>query len=343
MSERADNRTVLFLFPDYEEYETISQLVLTRLISDLKIIINTSNENIRRILQDGGFSYIRCLPSIEMEELNKNPEPESADLVRVCVISHDNEDYESHYKEICESYSKNEVEISHLIGLRINNIKEEVSFKESDSSFDVIVETNLNDLECVLISIMLDTSVYHYFSLDNNIRFRKNFSKLKVEGIKESDYAAEYGTNVNWEGITYLPFSYPYVKEYFDKSVHNPSEKHEAIISELIESYFDLILSHICKSIRYNKRKELLTPYDSGVNKKAQKALDKIIEFEIFEPNKEYIVLIKKTLDLNKNISINADDNIFVLEIQDTTITEWLSRFSEPLTDYLLFRIIIGD
>ena len=70
----------------------------------------------------------------------------------------------------------NNLSISHLVGLRICSSSSQVKFTEPNGlPFDVIIETGLEDLEAILVSIMLDISIYHYFCLSNDLLYRKNF------------------------------------------------------------------------------------------------------------------------------------------------------------------------
>lgn len=334
-----ENRTVLFLYPDFEDYDTKEQKQITNLISDLKIIINTSNSMIEKILEDGSFSYIRCLPLIEMEEATKQPSEKYANLVRVCVIGYDNEDYEEIYNNICDKYIKNKLDITHLVGLKIKSNLEGVKFsKPSDSPFDVIIEANLFNLDLVLISIMLDTSIYHYFSLNNDIKYRKNFSKLKIKGIKQIDLIGEFGEIGDLSNIDYLPFSYPYVKKYFMANVQN--QTCQEITDKLIKEYFSFILSFICINIEFNKLKEPKKLLPNSIDDNIKKALNIIIKKDIFKSGNTYI------LSINNNINEHIKENDFsIIECNnvDLAIKSWLSKFKEPLTNTSLFQIRIGD
>lgn len=339
----AKSRTVLFLYPDLEDDNLIEQNIISKIISDLKIIINTSNRNIRKILQDGSFSYIKCLPYIEMEEANKKPTIRMVELVRVCVIGYNEKNYEDVYSDICEKYLNNTLNISHLIGLKINTDLKAIKFtKPEESSFDVIIESNLNDLESILISIMLDTSIYHYFSLNNDIEYRKNFSQIKINGIKSSKYVDYYGNDIDLSNIKYLPFSYPYVKKYFELQSENSNQEREKIISELITAYFTFIKQYVCKAIDYNRRKEPKRPYDIEADN-IMAALDIIIKDPIFEVGNTYIVAVKNSFVEGQSISINKDNVVYVIKDYENTITEWLSLFANPLNNFSLFFIKIGD
>ena len=339
-----ENRTVLFLYPDFENYDTAEQKLITKLISDLKIIINYSNNRIGKVLQDGSFSYIRCLPFIEMEEATKQPTPELVDLVRVCVIGYDDKNYESIYSNICEDYVRNKLEITHLVGLKIVSNMESIRFtKPAKSPFDVVIETNLRNLDLILISIMLDTSIYHYFSLSEEVKYRKNFSTIKIDGIKESNNLEDYGEIIEISNINYLPFSYPFVKRYFSLRGQNKNEQSKDITDELIKEYFSFIKNWVCTSIDYNTRKERMNPYQSEIKPNIKKSLDTIVKYEIIKPGKTYLVAINMNIEEITEDSIN-NKGVFVIEVSDldSALHDWLSLFNEPLTNYSLFQIKIG-
>lgn len=340
----ADNRTVLFLYPDFETYNTEDQNLITKLISDLKLIINASNTKIGKILQDGSFSYIRCLPFIEMEDATKKPSDDLVDLVRVCVIGYNDKNYENIYSDICDDYEKNKLDITHLVGLKINSSLETIKFiKPNNSSFDVVIETNLSNLELILISIMLDTSIYHYFSLNNDIKYRKSFSKLKIQGIKELNYIEDYGKDTDFSKIDYLPFSYPYVKRYFKSHGENKNEVCKKVTDDLIKDFFSFIISCVCIMFEYNNRKEPINPYIKDINQNVKNVLNKTIKDDKFKLGNTYIVAIDSNINESSKIIIN--ENVFMLECNDLEVAlkEWLSLFCESLTDFLLFQIKIGD
>lgn len=338
-----ENRSMLFLYPEYENFDPKKQGIITSLLSDLKIIINTTNFNIKKILRDGSFAYIRCLPYIEIEEINRTPTQKMKDLVRVCVIGYNDQSYEDSYSEICQGYANNTLDISHLIGLRITTDSNEPSFsKPKNSFFDVIIESNLCDLESVLISIMLDTSLYHYFYLDDDIKARKEFSTIKVQGITKIGKMEAYGMISNGEEISYLPFSYPFVKEYFTviDSLDNACVN---ITNNLINSYFDFIKDFLCVSLDFNSRKELIDPYKTTIKENVKTVLEKSIIDPFFEKGHSYIVAINCNVKKSRKAFDNCEPMIYAFKVSEDIISRWLSKIKSSLTNYLMFLVKIGE
>lgn len=337
-----ENRTVLFLYPELNSVDEAEQNAIIRIISDLKLVINGANSHIKKILQqEENFSYIRCLPNIEMEEANKHPFGQNIDFVRVCVIGHNNKNYENSYYDICKKYVNNTLDISHLIGLHIDNNLKDVSFsKPKDSPFDVIVKSNLDDLVVLLISIMLDTSLYHYFSLNNDIKYRKSFSEIKMKGIKDDLSIDEYGNVTNLADIKYLPFSYSCIKKYTLSAKKELDSSVEEIINVLIKKYFDFIKKHVCFHLEYNNKKESKNPYaEIGPNIKS--ALSKIVKSSHCSFNQKYIIAVDATIAKERDPV--KDSDFWIVIDDDAVIENWLSSFTFPLNKFLLFHIKIGD
>lgn len=336
-------RNTLFLYPNLNEFKEEEQNTILKLISDLKFIINDSNEKIERILRNGSFAYIRCLPTVEMEGITYvDLEDDSvSELVRICIIEFEGNNYESDYKTICEKYTNNSLGISHLVGLKINLSLKEVNFIKPDNSpFDVVIETGLNNLKAIIISIMLDISIYHYFLLSNVIDYRKKFSNIKMQGIKNSDLKDEYGKNVDFDKIKYLPFTYPYIKNLLslDSNINESTSKDK--IENLIENYFDFIKNYVCNTIMYNRLKESNMPYDE-IKYKYIEDLEKVVSLPQIELGKQYFILIKNGISNTSCIEID-NKNVFVIEDNETSLTEWLSIIQNPLDNFSLYYIKIG-
>ncbi len=337
-----ENRTVLFLYPELNSVDEVERKAIIRIISDLKLVINGANRHIKKILQqEENFSYIRCLPNIEMEEANKHPLGQNIDFVRVCVIGNNDNDYENSYNDICHKYVNNTLDISHLIGLHIDNNCEVVNFsKPKDSPFDVIVKSNLEDLVVLLISIMLDTSLYHYFSLNNDIKYRKKFSEIKMHGIKKELSIDEYGDVYDLDDIKYLPFSYSYIKKYTQSIKSTSTSSVEEIIYSLIEKYFEFIKNCVCFRLKYNANKESETPYAIKAQN-IKNALEKVVKSSSCSANKKYIIALNETIANNKNPMLESD--YFLVDDDDNVIENWLSTFALPLNGFSLFHVVIGD
>ncbi len=335
-----ESRTVLFMYPDLGKVDSVEQSSIVRIISDLKLVISEANRQIGKILQnEDNFSYIRCLPTIGMVEANKRPNEENIDFVRVCVISCDKNNYESTYSDICNQYANNNLKISHLIGLKINSDSEKTQFSRPDgSAFDVIVESNFDNIVGILTSIMLDTSLYHYFGLSNEVEYRKQFSLIKMEAIRANSLLDGYGNIDNLEKIIYLPFSYPYIKRYFEPH-ENRSEK-ELIINNLITDYFVFIKETVCKHLEFNNDKEISKPY-ANINNRIKDAITMAIMEPFFEVDSSYIVAIDNAIPKGKIVEVGVD--CFVVKDDGNNIKNWLLNVTKPLSGYTLLYIKIGD
>ena len=344
-----DTRKTLFLYPRLDIVlddgtnntgQKEEQTKVFDLIADLKIIATISNETIERILRNTGFDYIRCVPVINVEEMHHFPSISSdIERVRICVIGYDNNSYESAYKEICDNYINNKLKISHLVGLKISTSSESVVFsKPEGSAFDVVIETGLMHLTNVLVSIMLDISIFHYFSLSNDIEFRKMFSIAKMEYIKCSSFSSIYANGDELKSINYLPFSYKYINELRNCD----TDEQKRIIKNLVDNYFDIVRRFVCKHISLTRYKELKDPYgcSSSINEEHLSVIRTLATN--FITGKQYIVVIKDDIDSSKDVSMQ-DDDLFVFASDDDVVSKWLSKFSTPLDGFSLYYITIGD
>lgn len=326
----AEIRQTLFLYPNLSNLVNEKQDDILRLITRLKIIVNNSNDKIERILRSSSFAYVRCMPSVNIEEMSSDTfADKEAERVRVCVIGYNDESYESSYRNICTQYKENKLNISHLVGVKINkNVASVKFYRPEQSPFDVIVEMKLCDLEDILVSIMLDISIYHYFSLSNEIEYRRKFSAIKMNIIKESEHINDYGDIDNIDNIDYLPFSYPYVKEI---SI-NKAENTFKFISNALSDYFKFIKKYVCTTIDFNKHKELNNPYCYKEKGMSDEQIDTISEF------------VSKSSDINNEcfVILKDDEKPIIINDENDAQMEWLSTFSTPLNDYNLYYIKIG-
>lgn len=326
----AETRKTLFLYPKLENLDINKQIKIIDLITHLKIIVNVSNEKIARILRDSSFAYVRCLPSVNVEELCAEMLiNEEVERVRVCVIGYNEASYENSYSHICEQYVQNKLNISHLVGVKINTSVNSVKFyKPEGSPFDVIIETGLFDLENILVSIMLDISIYHYFALSNEIQYRRKFSALKMNSIRESNHINEYGDNVNLSEIHYLPFTYPYVK----KISEDKNGEISSIINEALDEYFEFIARYVCFDIFFDNNKELNDPYSYGG-----------VPSDHISSLSEIVANLDTTASGNYYAIIGSSREPTIIRDNDEARFTWLSKFTRPLNDCALYYIRIGE
>ena len=206
-------RKTVFLYPQADEMNAEVYEETSKLISRIHKVVNISNELIKDILCGGSFSSVKCKPTVTMkcvgESLGNYTDYSN---IRICVAKYNNFDYTPNYSKVIEAVKIDKTNISHLVALHIYSVPRPIKFYEDASNeFDAIVETDLDHLEKLLTTIMLDISLYHYFSLPSDLQFRRDFNRVKFDYIKNkyghNNIKKIYGENVSLDKTIYLPFS----------------------------------------------------------------------------------------------------------------------------------------
>lgn len=199
-------RKLLFLYPETLTNCTLLELdEIMKLSEDLDYIANDVNEFVKDVTETYLTKETTLLPKIECLPVSdfKKMLTEFHD-VRVCLVKYNDVDYSSCYTDIVKTYHNNQQDISHLISLTIDtSIKDNEIFWNNDceNNFDVNVKTNLNQLNVVLTSIIMDIIFYRYFKLSDDLTQRKSFSELKRDYILALDVNTtikeKYGNNIS--------------------------------------------------------------------------------------------------------------------------------------------------
>lgn len=242
-----NQRKMLFLYPENLSSRSLKEIKdIMYLSENLNFIVNEVNDFVKKISDKylskvtAPLPKVECLPVSDFYKLVNE-----FHNVRICLIKHNNVDYSSSYDKVVKAYENNQQDISHLISLTINsNIRDDNicwNFNKKDS-FDVNIETNLNQLAMVLISIMMDIILYRHFNLSDALSKRKNFSALKRDYIininKNSDLQKYYKNSFNeLKKTNYLSICYPKIFLFYTLKCITL----DTLMSDLINDYWELI------------------------------------------------------------------------------------------------------
>lgn len=331
-------RKTIFLYPktseiDHELYQTTSQL-----ITRIQKVVVISNRLIEEILCSSCFSSVKCKPTVDMKCVGNNVEDFSDySNVRICVAKYDNLDYTSNYMKIVDEVKNEKIDISHLIALHIYSNHRPINFyKDENNQFDAVVETDLDHLEHLLTAIMLDISLYHYFSLSSDLKFRRNFNSIKSNYIfnvlKEDDARKTYGETVKSGCPKYLPFSLKWVIELNRRT--KKSAKNDTI-QTLIQNYGIFLIETIAKNLEVDEY-----GYISNEELKKEECfrfLEEFLKKERMKTNKikrEVILIISSTV-------LTDNDTPVMLEYKskETDITKWLELLKTDIGKYNIILI----
>ena len=255
-------RKTVFLYPSLENLKT-DQLELTNnLIASMNFIVDSSNDLIRSILTGGNFSFIDYLPSVLLKSVNdENSSFKDCKNVRICIVGFNNIDYTDNYNHVIEEFKSGTSDISHLVAIHIVDNEKNPKFLYDDTgSFDVLIRTSIDDIENVLVSIMLDISLYHYFSLSSDLEKRKKFNIEKYKYLHDHISADEqkdtYGHAFDGKPI-YLSLSLKNINKLSRRKLR---ESRSETIDELIKDFDCFVLSSLSYEIKCNNRGSILNP-----------------------------------------------------------------------------------
>lgn len=250
-----DQRKMLFLYPENLSSHDLKKLKdIYSLSEDLAYIINEVNDFIKVIYDKYLTKTVKSVPKVECSSVsNHSILINQFHNVRICLVKHNDVDYSSSYDKVIKMYESNEQDISHLISLTIDsNIKDNCIKWNYDekSKFDVNIETNLSQLNIVLISIMMDIILYRHFNLSETLKKRKEFSILKRNYIidinKSNDIQKIYKSSLTeLQKMKYLSICYPRVFAFF--TIGNIEL--DDLVKVLINNYWKLITQTIFLNI----------------------------------------------------------------------------------------------
>lgn len=250
------HRDTAFLYPDLETGCPPNERELTlELITQITMIVNSANNILTELVDGGNFSFVNCMPTVHMECISDVATHFiNYENVRICVASFDQYDYTKNYQNLIGAYQSGKTGISHLIALHISSRPQKAIFAE-DSQFDTIITTSLDNLENILVSIMFDISIYHYFGLSSDLPARKDFNTIKycylLHKYNEKEQTDLYGRELPQSPL-YLPISLPHVKK-LDRRIKQ--ESRQEVVYEMLDS-FATFLSESSMAIKIEKDAE---------------------------------------------------------------------------------------
>ena len=256
MEQKRYRRDTAFLYPSLEEECSPSERELTlELITQITAIVNSANSVLTELVDGGNFSFVNCMPTVHMECISDiSTRFVDYENVRICVTGFDEHDYTTRYQDLIKAYQSGNTGISHLISLRIISRQQKAIFAE-DNQFDTSITTSLDYLENILVSIMFDISVYHYFGLSSDLPDRKDFNTIKYDYLlhkyTEKEQLDNYG-KVFPETPLYLPISLPDVRK-LDRRIKHDSR--QEVVNEILVS-FASFLSESLMAIKVEKDSE---------------------------------------------------------------------------------------
>jgi len=239
MKQKNYRRETAFLYPELEKCAFEQKLHTLGLITQITAIVTAANNQLVELIEGGTFSFINCMPSVHMECISDiSSNFLNYENVRICVVRFDEYDYTENYQKLLQEYKSGQTGISHLVALNITSRQQKALFLEDQQGqFDSVISTSLDHLESILVSIMFDIAMYHYFGLSNDLPFRKRFNKLKFEYLThkydkkwQSD---NYGSAFPEKNI-YLPVSLPEVRK-LDRRAK--LESRQKAVKEMLDSF----------------------------------------------------------------------------------------------------------
>lgn len=334
-------RKTIFLYPKGDELEKDSYKVTSHLIKRIKKITFISNRTIKEILYGGCFSHIKCKPLVEMKCISQHNESVlDCSNVRICIAKYNGIDYKSNYNSVIKSAKENRNNISHLVALYISNSKQKPIFRvDEQGDFDAIVETDLDHLDSVLLAIMLDISLYHYFQLSDDIEDRKDFNTVKFNYILSSynieEFEKIYGKNTNHDSPFYLPFSLEDVTEL--RGITNRIHRNK-IIKVLITKYSQFLIDCFSTKVVLDKHYYISNSKDIAQDK-YYKHLEKYIE-NLRNANGTNTPCIVYFIAFNYS---TENPITFYIEYnkESLAISNWLSALSADFCEFRLFKIVV--
>lgn len=332
------SRKILMFYPDQSTIEDVAEREhLHMLVNSINYIVEESNRKAYRIIAENGEFLNHCFPRIELsaiEQYIKNTEFNTAGLqvkgLRICLTNIDKYDYtDLFYKShIFSEYIENE--ISHIVAIKINTKrKKAVWTTDPNNKFHAVVETSLDCLSRILLSIMIDIMLYHSYSLPNDIKYRYDFAEIKKRHLiskkSEEDLKRIYGSEKErLTKLRYLPLSYAYI-----------SPDCKCKLKETLHNYSDLVINNVLYCI--SSTGTIIKSYKQSIYKDD----DKIIN--------DYLGYISSAISKS---SIDGEEYIVKLYDNDTdkgckplSIDEFTKEFiTRPLNSSVWFyRVKKGE
>ena len=334
-------RKILFLYPELSSLEKNECDEIWKLLTDIERIANSANSAIEEILCSHCFQTIKCKPSISMKVVDNSVTDFKVESnVRICIAKHGTTDYTSYYSKIIDEFKRETSEISHLVALVISRTETKINFHaDPQNNFDALITVDLNHLDVLLESIMLDISLYHYFSLSTEPIKRKQFNQYKfsyIVGTFSSEMLSLYGGNLDKNLPIYLPISFYRMVEYGRRT--KMDSKNETIRS-LIADYADFLLQQYSYNYHYNENGSI--PYDEKRNGYGSQVSDFVRNnsrtLQLMKEKKTFFVIFYLQ-DSSKKLSP------LVIEYSEKKdCSDWIQHIGEIDCEYIIFHFSRGE
>lgn len=254
-------RKTVFLYPSLMTLRPEELALTNNLITSMNFIVESTNQLIHSILTGGNFSFIDYLPSVLLKCVNDDVSSFSdCKDVRICIIGFNKIDYRGNYNKVIKEFKSGASDISHLVAIHIMDNENNPTFLyDEKGDFDVLIRTSIDHIGKVLASILLDISLYHYFSLSSDLAKRKNFNTQKFNYLKSklSDIEQKniYGQTLKERSI-YLSLSLKNI----NKLSMRDRESRKKTIDELIKDFENFVLSGLSCEVQCNSRGSIIHP-----------------------------------------------------------------------------------
>lgn len=234
------------MYPNAEEFtDRIVVEKIEDLVDSLYYITREANEFVSRTFSSNVFVNSKYIPIIESQSINKIYDEVTEDDIhglRLCVTSFDEIDFSDKYSELISKKSLDENDISHLLSIKLCSKSKKYSWRDSENeNFSALIETGVNELVKIIISIMLDIALYHYFKLPKGLVYRQSFGLIKKEflnaSLSNNQMKSVFGSpDTKRSKIKYLSISLSYIDD-IDKE---PQE-----IETLLRAFTDFYYKHV--------------------------------------------------------------------------------------------------
>jgi hypothetical protein len=223
------DRKILMLYPDAKDISDVAERKkLFQLIDSMSFIVDEANRIVQEFIRKNYSNFKKhCLTEIILKSLTqyyKDPttnqpfESIVCNGLRICLTRFADYNFADYYDNALSIVKKEERDISHLVAIQMTEEKTfwRAANKQEEAIFDATVETNMDDLLRVLVSIMIDILLYHSFSLPEKYETRKLFPTLKrsyiLNKFSNDDIHITYGNSrKDLEEIGYIPISLNYI------------------------------------------------------------------------------------------------------------------------------------
>jgi|GEM_PF-4689412 len=327
-------RETVFLYPSLSELDRKQVLITNELITNVNLIVRAANDSIKEILSQGSFAYINCFPTVLMRSVSEDSTIRiDNNKARICILKYNDIDYSDNYESLINDYRSGRSDISHLVAVALYDREQKPQFDvDSLGHFDVIIKTSIERLQHVLIAIMLDISLYHYFLQSDALNDRKDFNRKKLEYIFANDELfSQYGIKNKKDVPTYLPISWKNILKYERLRTKESRQEH---VSTLIDDYANFLLNSIAYNVTFNENGRIAnSSYDPLI-----KNFDLIQEFV----EKTYCDSHAKKISFIVPDNATTIDQINMIKYNDDapdSIESWMNKKVENIGAY---QIIIA-